>query len=65
MTENILQSELTCLLTDHSKLSSLNPLPVKLVVVVGVACLDVLLTTVKDGLGRQELSKDAADGPNI
>ena len=45
--------------------SLLYSLPVELIVVVRVACLDVLLTTVKDGFGRQELSKDATDGPNI
>ena len=38
---------------------------VQLVVVVRVAGLDVLLPTVEDGLGRQELSKDAADGPDV
>lgn len=38
---------------------------VQLVVVVRVAGLDVLLSTVEDGLGRQELGKDAADRPDI
>ena len=38
---------------------------VQLVVVVRVAGLDVLLPAVEDGLGRQELSEDAADGPDV
>lgn len=31
----------------------------------GVTCLDVLLATVKDGLRRQQLRKDAADRPDV
>ncbi len=39
--------------------------PVQLVVVVRVARLDVLLTTVEYGFRRQQLGEDAADRPNV
>lgn len=39
--------------------------PVQLVVVEGVTGLNVLLATVEDGLGRQQLRKDAANRPNV
>jgi hypothetical protein len=39
--------------------------PIQLVVVVGVARLDVLLATVKDGLRSEQLGKDATDRPDI
>jgi hypothetical protein len=40
-------------------------LPVQLVVMVGVAGLDVLLPAVEDGLACEQLGEDAADGPNV
>lgn len=43
----------------------LHPSPVQLVVVVRVAGLDVLLPAVEDWLGGQQLSKDAANGPDV
>lgn len=39
--------------------------PIQLVVVVGVGRLNVLLTTVEDGLGSEEFSEDASNGPDI
>jgi hypothetical protein len=39
--------------------------PVQLVMVEGVTGLNVLLATVEDGLGRQQLRKDAANRPNV
>lgn len=39
--------------------------PVQLVVVVRVARLDVLLAAVEDGLGREQLRKDAPNGPDV
>lgn len=38
---------------------------VQLVVVEGVAGLDVLLAAVEDGLRGQKLGEDAADGPDV
>lgn len=39
--------------------------PVQLVVVVRIGGFDVLLSAVENGLGRQQLGKYAADGPNV
>lgn len=39
--------------------------PIKLIVVVGVARLDVLLPTQKDWLGREELGENATDCPDV
>jgi len=39
--------------------------PVELVVMVGVASLDVLLAAVEDRLAGQQLRKNAPDGPDI
>ena len=40
-------------------------IPVQLVMMVGVAGLDVLLTAVEDGLAGQKLGKDTTDGPDV
>ena len=39
--------------------------PIKLVVVVGAAGLHILLPAVEDWLKRQQLSKYAANGPDV
>jgi len=39
--------------------------PIKLVMVVRVAGLNVLLATVKDWFGRHQFGKDAPDCPDI
>ena len=39
--------------------------PVQLVVVVGIAGLDVLLSAVEDWFAGQKLSEDTADGPDV
>lgn len=38
---------------------------VQLIVMIRIAGLDVLLTTVEDRLGGKQLSENATDGPNV
>ena len=39
--------------------------PIELVMVIWIACLDVLLAAVKDRLGRHQFGKDAPNRPDI
>ena len=39
--------------------------PVQLIMVIGTACLHILLTTVEDGLKCQQLGKYAPNSPDI